>query len=535
MRRNSFAVVVFATFGAACSAIIGIEDVHEGPDPAAAGADGGSVSGSSGSSSGGKGGGGVSGKGGAAGSAGTAGTTGGSGGKGGSSAGSSGSSGSAGSAGAASGSGGTLTGAGGSGAEGGEDTGGSGGSTPVDTTVRGRVVSYYLQPIDNVQVMIGDAAVETDEDGEFEIPDVPEEYDLKLVVTYLRNTFPASYGWVYEGLTRRDPTLQVYGGLDDRSGDIIVTPQNAVVGSTRELRVALGSLYGSTQHGISSAAGLETSTWWNGPESAPGTAHGLIWEMNEDELPTSYAAYNSTAITLSSLTDTNIVFDMADNVVDFGTISGTVTSPTSVNRENRVFVRFTSNADIELVDHYGTSLDVNSFAYVVPSLTNGTITVSAAEGDYDIGAVALVHRGGLSPGETDIELVIPEPSVLTAPPNDDTGITHESIFSWTGDAETYVWHAEDQDLNTWGGLYVVTTRKQFTIPTFPNGFRLAAGHVHSWEVETHGTASSVDELTGPDGFADAFGESKGSAPAGPPRGNGGQFTISSPRFFTPAE
>ncbi|HEY3500036.1 MAG TPA: hypothetical protein VGK73_35345, partial [Polyangiaceae bacterium] len=306
MRRFTFLCLVAVSASAfACSSLLGIEDLHEGPDPAGEGADGGTAAGTSGTGDGGTAGSAVSGAGG---------RSGGSGGVGGTSAGSSGSGGSAGEAsGGKAGAAGTGTSgtSGSAGVAGSGATGGSGGSggTPGDPTVRGRVVNVWLQPISGVHVMIGDASTDTDASGAFEIQDVAESYDAKLVVNYVHANRDASYGWVYEGLTRRDPTLQVYGGLPERSGDIFVQP-NATFDDTRDFLVAIGSDYGATAHSASSSAGAHTSSIWDGPDTITARAHGLLWTIDGDELPTGYLAYDEIPVSLTEMDEASVALEL---------------------------------------------------------------------------------------------------------------------------------------------------------------------------------------------------------------------------------
>ena len=110
-------------------------------------------------------------------------------------------------------------------------------------------------------------------------------------------------------------------------------------------------------------------------------------------------------------------------------------------------------------------------------------------------------------------------------PVDGTQLTANTMFSWNGEQDTYVWHAES---NSWyEGMYVVTTRKTITMPTFPNGFTFRAGDDGYWRVETHGDAETVDDLAGPDGFVDSFGP-YADEPDGPRR-DAGSFAISAGR------
>ena len=64
---------------------------------------------------------------------------------------------------------------------------------------------------------------------------------------------------------------------------------------------------------------------------------------------------------------------------------------------------------------------------------------------------------------------------------------------------------------------------------------LRANGFHFWRIQTHGSAASVDEMCGPEGYADSFGLSASDIePVGPRQGDG-SYTVSLPRFFTTAQ
>jgi hypothetical protein len=516
------ALVPIAALGVACSSLLGIEDVSEGTG-AAAGTSNAGNGGSTGGD-GGKGGasGGTAGKGGAGGSGGGAGT----GGKGGAS-GSGGSGGDSGEGGSGNepSTGGTA-GAGMGGSSGaGAGTAGTGGMP--DPTVRGKVVNHWLQPIANVPVMIGDESVTTDEDGEFEIEDVDPTYTVSLVVTHPRYGATAQYGWIYEDLTRRDPTLQVYEGLYLADASYVYTPTN-VPGNTGDIVVAaLGGEYGNAS--FDGASARQSSFSWFGPTTVNMHAHGLILQKT-DSLPTSYAGYVAPAaqIAFEEGVQTPWGLDFAGSAtVASGNISGAVTSPTTNDRTNGVWVQFNTNASIRVVEHYGSSLTPD-FTYLVPNIPTSSITVAAVEGTAFYGAAALAHRDGLAAGATSVGLTIPTPPTQVAPAPGATG-TAETTFSWSGNQDTYVLRLVSE--NWYEAIYVVTTRKSVQWPTFPNGFSLRVGDDVGWRVETHGDYETVDDMTGDTGFMDEFGWSQGDYPEGPNR-ESGSYSISTGRLVT---
>jgi hypothetical protein len=505
--------------GGACSSLIGIEDIYEDPkgDEGEGGENG------SGGSNGGSGGtrGGSSGASGSSGSSGQGGSSGASG------------STSTGGDGGDPGTGGTSGATGGNGGDG--ATGGSGGMG--DMTVRGRVITTWMQPVPNVTVMIGDAEAETNADGEFEIPDVAETYDAKFVLNYDVYGSIRTYGWVYLGLTRREPTLQVYNGAAYRSGNIAVTPMNlsSTNFTNQKLAFAIGGPDGNSNHDIPLPNGYaQTSSGWQGPLSTQVTAHALLFDHDANELPTVYKSYDQVLGVLSETQPATFVVNVPDETVGAGTISGRVTSVTSSDRTNYVFVRFESNAAMELVEQYGSTLDPLAYTYVVPAVQGGSIEVGALEGTHGFSSIGVAHRDRLAPGQMDVALDIPTPPQLVAPADQITGVDGDTVFSWTSQGRTFLWHAENRDVNTptFGGMYIVTAAKRVSIPEFPNGFTLIPDDLYGWSVEVHNDVATVDDLAGPQGFIDSWAPT-GEGPSSPRRGDG-SFSATDERYFTTA-
>jgi hypothetical protein len=514
-------VLPVALLGGACTSMLGIEDLHEDPKPGE-GDNGGGSGGSSSGTGGSSGASGSSGKGGASGSSGSSGEAGGGGTDTGGSGGSGGSSGEA-------GGGGTDTGG-----KGGSSTGGTGGMP--DMTVRGRVITTWNQPIPNVPVLIGDAETYTNADGEFEIPDVAETYDAKFVINYDAYGSIRTYGWAYLGLTRRDPTLQVYNGLTVRSGNIAVTPQNLTSSTNRTLAFALGSDDGETSYSVPLPGGYsQVGATWQGPETTAVTGHGLLYEKGSNSLPTAYYSYDDVIGALSESTKATFLLDLPDAVpaLTARSVSGTVTSPTSSERTNYVFLRFQSNALMELVEHYGTTLTA-SFEYTVPAIDVSSLEIAAVEGDPSFGAAALVHKDRIAAGTENIDLTIPTPPQQVAPSDGLTNVNGSTIFSWSSQAHAFVWNAENiEPSSPYGGIYIVTGEKRVSIPEFGNlGFTLLPGDLYNWRVQVHGDPATVDDLADEDGFADSWAPWC-DAPSNPKRGDG-TFAISAGRRFTTA-
>src|SRR5262245_35204518 len=170
---------------------------------------------------------------------------------------------------------------------------GTGGSP--DPTVIGRIVDYWLQPLVNVPVTIGASTVVTNAQGVFTVPSVASTYDVSMVITWT-GTQSGVYAWRFEGLTRRDPTLQVYKGRQNRYADFTLDPQGETLNTSRTLAVTLAGPNGASFLEDVSGAGVMTSTQWSGPPTTQVSVHGLLWELDYNDLPTIYRSYDTTSV-----------------------------------------------------------------------------------------------------------------------------------------------------------------------------------------------------------------------------------------------
>jgi hypothetical protein len=392
--------------------------------------------------------------------------------------------------------------------------------------VRGRVVDFWLVPLSNVPVTIGTTTVMTNANGEFTIIDVAPQYDVSMVVRW-SGTQAGVYGWKYEGLTRRDPTLQVRKGRGNRYANFVIIPQNATIDASRNLSVVIAGMHGSSLFDGVGANGLRSSAYWVGPTTMQATAHALLWELDSNDLPTAYRSYDSVAALLddSSAMETMFNPSLADETIASGTVSGTVVSAVGDDRANLVFVRFPDGGSIELVNDYPPP---STFSYLVPTLPGGaTITVAASYG-FGSAEYAVAHRDGLAAGQANIALTIPTPVLLDSPESG-TIAGPATTLQWSAaTGAVQVIHIEDRDY--YQGAFVVTRNARLaSIPTF-EGFELRPAGVHLWNIETHGSFATVDAFAGPEGGLDSMGSST-DAPMGPKTGSG-TYTQSLTRSFT---
>lgn len=402
---------------------------------------------------------------------------------------------------------------------------------PVDPTgaglsVSGRVVDFFRHGLANVAVTIGATTATTDSNGQFSISGVRAPYDVSFTLSYQHNNAPAQYGYVYQGLTRTDPTLQTYGGMPEHGGSVTAVLQNADFSDLRRSAIfAFGSEFG----GFSTELDVENTMFgasWVGPATLTGTAHLLLVSRSDTRgfgLPVAYEAQQSSPLGMQDGVTTAALFDLSPNPISAATLAGTVSGGDSSDRANLVSVRFADGTVLPIINDAPDS--PLSFSYSVPALPQGSLSVAAASGV--LAPFALVHVENVAAGAAPLALRIPAPVNLGAPAAG-TLVTPATAFGWSStDAtlHTFLWHLETAD--TLHGIYVLTTRTQVTLPSFADGFFLPADTDISWSVETHGNPADVNVATGPNGFLDAF-ALRDNFPQGPTPASG-TFTESERR------
>lgn len=416
---------------------------------------------------------------------------------------------------------------------GGEGAGGS--PNPVTSTVAGHVIDMWGHKLANIPVRIGDAVTSTDEEGAFTLDDIPETYDASVLTTYSINAFDRTFAFVYQGLSRRDPTLQVIRGYSPTFGKVLITQKNAVVAADQTISVTIAGKDGNNDlTGLDGTDKSATVAWENGDKATQTTAHGLFWqEDGTSGLPTSYLAYASAPVLLTENATANFSLDLKNGSLDAGQLQGTVTPGSKTDRANFVYLHFTTGATMQLVDDY---TGPNTFSYLVPSIPGSTITVTATEGDNSgvtDGFFALARVTGLSPTSKPT-LKVPLPATLTSPGPNATGVTTQTKFAFQAPASNpgpFVVHIDSGTYR--GGVFIITTQKQVSVPdNLAGDLTLEKNTEHNWNVSTHGKFASVDAMASPAGFIQPF-EMYNDYPEGPLQEDS-EFTRSATRYFTTA-
>jgi hypothetical protein len=493
-RELQISLVLLCCIGG-CQSVLGIEDLNEAPRPDAVGAGGAAGAGMSGNggsgndASGGDNGG--SGTGGAAGVSGGGGMA-------------------------------TLPDAG---------MGGAGVSGPI--TVAGRVVDFYRRPTPGLRVAIGAREVLTGDDGEFSIAGVVPPYDVSLIASTSQSDFAFRYyAYVYQGLTRNDPTLQVYHGRPEHSSTVNLAVTGAsFVDENRRLIFAF-----SSPDGYYSATGINfeapaLSPGWGGPPSTAGNAHALLVlrsSTDTDAPPLAYESYRTTPLALGDEVTSGLPLDMTAGAIPQATLTGSVDAGSFGEHTELVAARFADGTALPLLRADSNQAE---FSYLVPSLPSGSLTVAALAGPP---GYSVVHADGVpAAAGQNVALVLPRPVSLNAPA-DGTQAGPGTTFAWSSvgqSAQVFVWHLESEAY--FEGIYVVTSQPEISYPEVP-GYSMTSPTADEdfafyWSVETHGDFPSVDAAAGPEGLFDSFALEKNIG-SGPLRGSSGYYTNSDSRL-----
>ena len=263
--------------------------------------------------------------------------------------------------------------------------------------MRGHIIDFWGHKIPNVPVQIGDTLVSTDDNGAFTIPNVAATYDVSTAFDLDPDANISSFGWVFEGLTRRDPTLAGDSrAVAARGQDIKQRPKTRPSPSIKTIRLSVGGVDGNTYLGDIGMGGIqETLLDWEGGPTSQQMAHGLYMQFDAaSELPTKYFKYDSSLVALAETGTAQISLDMTKGTIVSDNLQGTATTGGGSDRKNQVFLRFASGAVMGLVnDDPGP----NTFSYLVPTVPTSSISVAASEGfDSYLGPYAVAHLDGLT-------------------------------------------------------------------------------------------------------------------------------------------
>ncbi len=427
---------------------------------------------------------------------------------------------------------------------------------PATINVNGTVTNIFGEPINNVAVKIGNKTDNTNANGEFTINNVTTPYNV-IVVGTIFNT-----GYVFEGLNRENPTLQLidFGPAFTKnaavSGECIA---NASVAFPTPAGRRTSITYGSDDNKFSFAltspnapgvipcfgggADYALPVIWSGPATLNGALHALQWEVvgGAGTLPNEYHGYGTLNLPISD----GGVFPNADinfsTGISDGQLTGVINFPPATNytiNRNQAFVDFGTNTTTRVIDD--VTAPATNFTYETPTGPAGVkITMLGKACDAGTPCNAVNLQGSSVAYDTDIDptgnttLDLPEISRPILPANAGTGINNSTDFSWENFNNGIHVIVFNGPVN-----YIVVTNKSNTkIPDLSaEGLGLPAAAGYTWRIFAVNPFSNVDQATGPNGYTEdflkAFFNLINLPIVGPE--NDGAFSLSVDRTFTTA-
>jgi hypothetical protein len=454
--------------------------------------------------------------------------------------------------------------------EGGLDRGGSGGQPSDDggdaggpdgteggtiesgrtrITVHGTVIDYWRHRLPNVAVYLGTSTTVTDDAGQFTFEDVTPPYDIGLAVRVgLIELGGREDAWLFRGLTRADPTLQVRDGLEvqNSTGNDWAfqnfPPRAAGDGGLvpRTIGIAFGSpdtIWNKTYpdpNGTGVGAG---SIDFEGPSSSEGTARALLWEtpVAEQVSPTRYVAFDEEPLTIDETTPKTVTFDMSADDTAPDQVTGVVMPSLAGAIQIDGYVRFDDGSPIHIVQLTNAA---QSFQMLMPKLPASSVTIAALIGSPPDGPFTVAHLDGLTPGQSNVQVNVPAPASLVAPADGAGNVSETSMFEWSASpqvARIVVSCKGPLDSDGYTTFNVVTKEDKTELPSLGGASAVdwPKGRPCKWSVEIHGAYATVDAATGPLGYLDPFSFYHSGEFWGPKRDDG-RYSLSSTRALTTA-
>jgi hypothetical protein len=396
--------------------------------------------------------------------------------------------------------------------------------------VSGKVIDYRKQAVSGALVRIGTQTTMSDAQGRFGFADVPASYDLALTIHTTIVNNPATCAWRVEGLTRRDPTVQVDPAQQEHDTTLHTTVSNVTFPLDPQQKVggSWSSADGSSfSFGLNSAQTELPATWY-GPTQSVGHAHALLFSVGSDLVyPTAYLAHDTHAVVLNQAMDEQVTFDLTPAALPMGTITGTVTGAATDERAILAYLRFVDGAVIDILTD---SKAGPMFSFIAPQLANASMTV-VAQNKSGLGfATALVDN--VAPGQPALTLEVPAIPSLNAPAPNATNVDANTQFQWSpSSGKTMLFCAHTSPLVDI--MCVLTAKTTTTLPIAPTTeYTPPPNTLFVWDVQMHGEIANVDDASGSDGFMGAVTDDLVfEGHLGPVRGDG-RFARSVGRTFT---
>lgn len=364
-------------------------------------------------------------------------------------------------------------------------------------SVRGTVVGIDDAPAAGVTVAVpGRAPVTSDAGGGFGFDDV--------VAPYRITTYDASnrQALTYVSLTTDTPTLVVLGRPPGTQHDTSVygtvqggagfpEPANHVT------RVSLGAP-GTRSHVRADPAtgGFSLSpVVWFGEDTIGGSLHTLQWRHGSDDLPIEFTGYGARPITLRSAIAAYLAQDVSMTSIPSSALSGTTTVPPGYALATRTLSTwFADGARFSIARETSPA---GPFWYVTPLIGSAEHVLAASATGPD-GETSIAIRSGLDAFGSGVTLDVPVAAQVTRPPEGATGITTDSLFSWSTSGPR-IHLVSFQGPPGEPTFRVLTDATSVQIPNLESlGMALPRGTPYTWQLTSLEPFDDIDASTRPE-------------------------------------
>ena len=388
-------------------------------------------------------------------------------------------------------------------------------ATPPGEPVHGTVVDVEGRPYPGVELRLGGATTITDIDGHFDVANVPATYDVSIVLY-------GTEGYVFNGLSRRDPTLRIYDrfSLEIPTYHARVTVTMPSAGASTSKAVTFFELTDTVSFHSYSVDTVDNSTtfypYWTGPSAVGIRFHALQYEVDPaTNAPTHFTGYDVTDRTIADGTTIDWTPVWKGTVFSEATIVAKAVTPASYDlAEARLFIKPTADASFfYLASSRPSGADLS---LLVPDVPGATFRLDVSAGSSR--GVSTRSAANLTPRSPPPLLELEEVPVLGSPA-DRAVIGIGTIFQWTNPtARASFLRVFFPDQPSHPSFYFVNGTSSVAVPDFSNrGILLPRNAVGQWAV-VGTSAVTVDELA-------AQGATRPDLPQT-------TSTLSSPRSFT---
>ena len=298
----------------------------------------------------------------------------------------------------------------------------------------GVVETIYGAPIAGALVRVpGGPEVTTGTDGKFSF-DAGPSYDLVVV-------YPSSDGKkavaAFEGLSRRDPTVAVSGGLKRNPADAVTVSVSGDAGAfplptpERIIAVVAPSSHSGPASGIlvsgssNSRGGLDFG--WQGEAPLVGTLVALRDSVVTGAMPTAFKAYGEAPITLAPVTPAS--FDVPMAAITEGRVQGRVDTPWPT-----ATLTYTLRKGAYALTYHASGV-APSFELPIPIVPGMTGTVGSTITS-DTGESTGAWKTGIVAGAPPFVLQHPAEIHALAPDVSATNVDAAVAFRWTPPASS---------------------------------------------------------------------------------------------------